>query len=91
MNYEQVTMIVTAAEAEDLNLLLNESGIEGCVNIFGPACWPDGTELIYLPSGAVDLAKSPPATHYMASGWLHNDAIALLPEQTLVEKQEVTP
>jgi hypothetical protein len=83
-NYQVVSMIVTAAEAADLNLMLDNSGIEGCVNVFGRPCWPDDTTLVYDAFGQVDLAKSPPPTHYMANGWLRVDAIALLPENAFV-------
>lgn len=83
MNYEVVNMIVPASERDEMNALLDNSGIEGCVNVFGRACWPDDAVLTYLPNGEVDMANSPAPTHYMASGWLHKDAIALLPESVV--------
>jgi hypothetical protein len=83
VNYEVVNMIVPASERDDLNTLLDNSGIEGCTNVFGRACWPDDAVLVYTETGEVDMAKSPPPTHYMASGWLHKDAIALLPESVV--------
>lgn len=72
-------MIVPASARDDLNALLDNSGIEGCVNVFGRPLWPDDAALTYLEDGSVDMVKHPP-THYGAFGWLHKDAIALLPE-----------
>jgi len=89
MNYEVVTMIVPAADLADINLLLDNSEIEGCTKIFGRPCWPEDTELVYDEWGCPDLAKCPPPTHHLSSGWMHVDAIALLPEAVLVPDEPV--
>ncbi len=94
MTYEVVNLIIPAADRDTLNQLLDESGIEGCVNVLGFPCWPENTQLVYLPSGEVDLTKSPPPSHYMATGHLHVDAIALLPEsifEEVADGQETGP
>jgi len=80
MSYEVVNLIIPAADRDTLNQLLDESGIEGCTNVLGFPCWPENAQLNYLPTGEIDLANSPAPSHYMATGWLHVDAIALLPE-----------
>ena len=84
--YVKVVITTPAASAEDMNQLIAATGAEGATDkSLGAPVWDESTPMVMGADGHPNLAVMPPPDFLVTEGFLHEDAVAQLPEDTAGE------
>ncbi len=87
--YVMVVITCPAASLEDLRQLIAATGAEGAtVQTLGAPAWDEGTPIVRGADGWPDMAAMPAPDFYITDGWLHEDAVAQLPEDAVIPPAE---
>lgn len=81
--YVPVVITAPAESKDDLNALIAATGAEGATDqTMGAPVWDVAIPVILGADGWPDMAIMPPPDSYVMSGFIHQDALAQLPEDT---------
>jgi hypothetical protein len=85
-NYVPAIIISPADDVDTLNTLIGATGIEGATaQSLGAPVWDESTPVILDPeTGWPDLAAMPPPEFRVATGFIHIELVAELPDDTVV-------
>lgn len=81
--YVHVVITTPAASVEDINQLIAATGAEGATaQTLGAPVWDESTPVVLGADGWPNLAAMPAPDYYVSTGFLHEDAVAQLPDDT---------